>query len=551
MREISFDVLRAFIAACVARATAHARDIALIVRTSDVLRTSAALATTRYALALASSVARACTAWFDALLFATYVVSGDRSPEEAADVRRALETRFCAATRRYGVVGRRIGGRGGEDGDARDVRLEAVDTGRSRVVWTRGTMVVVSRRSVGRWDGGSSDAANGRGSSWYDAFTLGLGDRSSTNGDGSASGSGVERFTVRVFRLFRSERATRECLLELLRAGASERERERASHAEFTRVYMPRTVMEYVPGGTSSSHADGHRARFRGEQCWVDLPGGKPTRPLDTIVLPPGARQLIEDDVREFLRSERWYVDRGLPYRRGYILHGLPGTGKTSLVFALAGHFALPLYVVRLSDERLCDEGLHRLFRTTEKRSIILLDDVDAPGANRSVFRELRAGETTGNLSVQATLSLFDGATSIDGRLIFMTCRDKSSLNQTLIRPGRFDVSLHFDAPGKEQIESYFNHFFSDVRGKVDVADVAKEFAELAVSRDDARPASMAALQSMFLSHKSAPLDALEAMRARASQQSPYSPRVAASGVAVERVDSGDALEPIAVAAAA
>ena len=544
--EISIDVLRALAAACVARAVAHASDVAQIVRASDVLKTSAALASTRLALAFASNVARMLFVMCDAWLFATYVVRGDRSPEEAADARRALETRGASGTR-YEVVGRARGGRGANEGGVTDVRLEAFDSGRSRVVWTRGTMVVVSRRAGGRRDG-SSDGANGRAGSWYDAFALGVGDRSSASGGGEVSGSGAERFTVRVLRLFRSERATRECLLELLRAGASARERERASQAEFTRVYLPRTVMEYSPTGASSSHGDGHRARFRGEQCWVDLPGGKPTRPLDTIVLPPGAREFIEDDVREFLRSERWYVDRGLPYRRGYILHGLPGTGKSSLVFSLAGHFNLPLYVVRLSDERLCDEGLHRLFQTTEKRSIILLDDVDAPGANRSVFRELRAGETTGNLSVQATLSLFDGATSIDGRLIFMTCRDKSALNQTLIRPGRFDVSLHFDLPGKEQIESYFNHFFSDVP-KIDVAAAAKEFAELAVSTEDVQPASMAALQSMFLSHKSAPLDALEAMRARASRRSPSAPR-AASGDAAKSVVSGDARDPIIAPAA-
>lgn len=90
------------------------------------------------------------------------------------------------------------------------------------------------------------------------------------------------------------------------------------------------------------------------------------------------AEALLED-AREFLESERWYTERGIPYRRGYLLHGIPGGGKSSLVSAVASELKLPIYILQLSNELLTDDALARLFQTmTLNPSIVLLEDIDA-----------------------------------------------------------------------------------------------------------------------------------------------------------------------------
>ncbi len=64
------------------------------------------------------------------------------------------------------------------------------------------------------------------------------------------------------------------------------------------------------------------------KQFWTDIKK-KPYRPLDSVILPKGVLDSIVKDAREFITSEHWYTRAGIPYRRGYLFHGPPGTGKS------------------------------------------------------------------------------------------------------------------------------------------------------------------------------------------------------------------------------
>jgi len=63
----------------------------------------------------------------------------------------------------------------------------------------------------------------------------------------------------------------------------------------------------------------------------------KDKRPFSSVILDKDVAENIKNDILEFLQSSKWYCERGIPYRRGYLLYGPPGTGKTSFITALAG----------------------------------------------------------------------------------------------------------------------------------------------------------------------------------------------------------------------
>jgi mitochondrial chaperone BCS1 len=283
---------------------------------------------------------------------------------------------------------------------------------------------------------------------------------------------------------------------------------------------------------------------------WVEA-GRRPARPVASVVLKGDAARAIVDDARAFLRLERWYAERGIPYRRGYLLHGAPGSGKTSLVRAVAGELRLPVYQLPLSGAGVDDEAFHRLLNGTARRSVVLLEDVDAGVASPAwtVGDDRSVDQSWSRLTLRGVLGALDGVGAAEGRLLFMTCRDVRVLEPALIRPGRIDKRLAFGVPDKAQAKALFDHFygFSFRRGLVPArgeevdaettglgGEKAKTFSESEsvsdetteawaeafaaaatdprlLSRDHPAVSSMAALQGLLMSHREDPRGAVKA----------------------------------------
>jgi chaperone BCS1 len=186
---------------------------------------------------------------------------------------------------------------------------------------------------------------------------------------------------------------------------------------------------------------------------------------------------MVIQDAQEFMHSEKWYSERGLPYRRGYLFHGCPGSGKTSLVHAIAGELNLDIYVINLSKRGLDDSGLTELISDLPARSVALIEEIDAAflrGVSRDAPNPTSGGDSTNHspgVTLSGLLASIDGIQASEGRLLFATTNNYHALDAALIRAGRLDVHVEFSYASQAQAEELFKRFFHATDGSTEVRE--------------------------------------------------------------------------------
>lgn len=229
-------------------------------------------------------------------------------------------------------------------------------------------------------------------------------------------------------------------------------------------------------------------------------------RPLKSVILDAGVKERIVADVQDFMDSEKWYYDRGIPYRRGYLLHGPPGTGKSSFIQALAGELDYDIAILNLSERGLTDDRLNYLLTVIPARTLVLLEDVDAAFSNRRMQTD-SDGYRGANVTFSGLLNALDGVASAEERIIFLTTNHVDRLDEALVRPGRIDMTIRLGEATRYQVEQLWNRFYGELEDSARYQQTFCGTLEHLGLLDDqhSRPGhgtSTAALQGLFLYNK-------------------------------------------------
>lgn len=171
--------------------------------------------------------------------------------------------------------------------------------------------------------------------------------------------------------------------------------------------------------------------------------------PLEGLAIPKELDSLVQE-FQHWKDSEKWFRDRQIPWRRGWLLYGKPGTGKTSLIRAIAQKFDVPVWQFDLSS--LSNEEMNTNWREMQEEApvIALFEDLDA------VFngRENVTGETGGGLTFDCLLNCLSGIETSDGVFNIVTTNHVELLDDALglpkngvsTRPGRLDRAVEVPA---------------------------------------------------------------------------------------------------------
>lgn len=182
----------------------------------------------------------------------------------------------------------------------------------------------------------------------------------------------------------------------------------------------------------------------------------KHPRTKETLVFDDGFYEDIENDIDKFLHNKDWYKEKGIPWRRGYLLHGVPGGGKTTLIETLAGRFNFNINILDLMNDKLTDQYLIELFASIRDNSIIVVEDID------TIFEKRTPTSDKIKITFSGLLNAIDGIASKDGQIIFMTTNNIDVLDDALKRSGRLDKHIEFDYASEQQKRKMFLKFFKE-----------------------------------------------------------------------------------------
>lgn len=207
-------------------------------------------------------------------------------------------------------------------------------------------------------------------------------------------------------------------------------------------------------------------------------------RNFDSVFVGEKIKEDITTQIDEFLKNREWYIKRGIPYKLGIFIEGEPGTGKSSLVRAIASYLNRNIFffnqqALKNSGELLQDFGNHT-------NSILVLEDIDT----YNVVSE-REGNEINEHDLSVLLNTLDGPLTPTNFIFIATTNYPEKIDKAFRRKGRFDIHAKIERLNFKEFLDMM-HALYDIDHDIIKGDFEKDY----------KPLTGATVQNHFLQDK-------------------------------------------------
>jgi chaperone BCS1 len=188
------------------------------------------------------------------------------------------------------------------------------------------------------------------------------------------------------------------------------------------------------------------------------------TRPLDTVYLQKESESNLMDVLEIFRDRKNDMIELGIKHKLNILLHGLPGTGKTTTIHAVAGYLQRDIYYLNLNEIRT-NQQLKDIFdymaKTVSAGGIIVIEDIDAMTSvvlDRSKFDNTHLNT---ELTLEYFLNILQGTLTRDDSIFIITTNHLEKLDQAFTRAGRFDCLIELKYANHYQISKIYKRILN------------------------------------------------------------------------------------------
>jgi chaperone BCS1 len=211
----------------------------------------------------------------------------------------------------------------------------------------------------------------------------------------------------------------------------------------------------------------------------------RPKRTFQNVFIPDALQERIETAVKSFCANEQWYHDHCIPYHYGILLHGNPGTGKSSVVQAITNLIDCDIFYISaesLSEAVVNEEWIR--YASKDRMRVVIVEDIDTTRftLDRSNEKDGKAFRTNTPIATIGTfLNMIDGFANHEKVIYIFTTNHLEKLDPALVRPGRVDLCLEIDYINDETFAKFCRfHYNENPASDIHVRE-GLTFAELQV----------------------------------------------------------------------